>query len=606
MDTSRYWRRRFTRRALLRGAVVGGAGLAAAALIGCDDDDDEEAPGPAPAATATPAAGTATPAAATATAARATPTAVRVTPTAVRATPTPVPEEQPKQGGTIAMPIPGGYGHFSPNHGGSQLDANTLQWDGLYRRVDTGPKAPLVPLIASSFELADPLTLIAGGIHGTFHNRAPANGRAITSRDVIATIEQRVADEEAHASGYWQTVVDMGATETPDDKTVVFHFQHPQSLYSYAVGGSISIQPIEALELHASGAKHWEAQSLEGVSGSGAWTLDNHVDGSLIELVRHDGHASAPQPYIERIRIVVLPDRGAQESAFRTGEVDMFNPGNPVTLKSIMDDLGDDVVLHTRPGQRPLMVKANILTPVFQDERARKALTRAIDRDKIIETVYFGEGSTFGPGFTGFYGDHHLPRDDSDLVDYLRHDPQEAKALLDAVIAAGNYDGEPLQLIVRGGQAEPEAALPLVKPMLEEVGFRISELQLPRAEYNSRVGREAGFDVVLQAAHPSLDRFVRSYHTEANILWESFANNDPETDARIEQWERAIVADYSEFVAATHELQRFLMTTWPVQIPIAGGRDLRLLSARVKAYDDQIAPSYGRWDVQPQMWLADA
>ena len=31
-----------TRRTLLRGAALGGAGLAAAALIGCGDDDDEE------------------------------------------------------------------------------------------------------------------------------------------------------------------------------------------------------------------------------------------------------------------------------------------------------------------------------------------------------------------------------------------------------------------------------------------------------------------------------------------------------------------------------------------------------------------------------------
>ena len=55
---SNFWRTRISRRAALRGGVIGGAGLAAAALIGCGDDDEEE-PAATPVATAPPA--TATP-----------------------------------------------------------------------------------------------------------------------------------------------------------------------------------------------------------------------------------------------------------------------------------------------------------------------------------------------------------------------------------------------------------------------------------------------------------------------------------------------------------------------------------------------------------------
>ena len=52
----RWWTTSVSRRNILRGGLLGGAGLAAAALIGCGDDDDE-APAPAPAAaTAAPAA----------------------------------------------------------------------------------------------------------------------------------------------------------------------------------------------------------------------------------------------------------------------------------------------------------------------------------------------------------------------------------------------------------------------------------------------------------------------------------------------------------------------------------------------------------------------
>ncbi|MYA18876.1 MAG: hypothetical protein F4Z25_01070, partial [Chloroflexi bacterium] len=49
---------RVSRRSVIRGGVIGAAGLTAAALIGCGDDDDE-APAPPPA-TAAPATATAT------------------------------------------------------------------------------------------------------------------------------------------------------------------------------------------------------------------------------------------------------------------------------------------------------------------------------------------------------------------------------------------------------------------------------------------------------------------------------------------------------------------------------------------------------------------
>ena len=58
----RLWADRISRRSLLRGAALGGVGLATAAVIGCGDDDDDEAPAPAPAPAATQAAAPATPA----------------------------------------------------------------------------------------------------------------------------------------------------------------------------------------------------------------------------------------------------------------------------------------------------------------------------------------------------------------------------------------------------------------------------------------------------------------------------------------------------------------------------------------------------------------
>ncbi len=41
---SRYWQRRLSRRRMLQGTVVGGAGLAAAVVIGCDEEESPSSP----------------------------------------------------------------------------------------------------------------------------------------------------------------------------------------------------------------------------------------------------------------------------------------------------------------------------------------------------------------------------------------------------------------------------------------------------------------------------------------------------------------------------------------------------------------------------------
>src|SRR5690606_36657010 len=76
MESNGYWtqlsRGRLSRRSVLRSSMVGGAGLAAAALIGCGDGDDGE-----PSATAAPSGTTGAGGTATATSTAATGTPIR-------------------------------------------------------------------------------------------------------------------------------------------------------------------------------------------------------------------------------------------------------------------------------------------------------------------------------------------------------------------------------------------------------------------------------------------------------------------------------------------------------------------------------------------------
>ena len=167
MDTN-YWTRGrgpVSRRSVLRGATLGTAGLAGAALIGCSSSSN---------ATATPAGSAAT--AAATSGATATATAAM----------------QPKSGGTYRDTVAGDPTSLDPMKSGS-FTSKTLASYVYSRlmRIDTAPGAdPFdqlpTPDAAESVESPDGqnwMIKLRKGIK--FQNIAPVNGRELTAQDVL-------------------------------------------------------------------------------------------------------------------------------------------------------------------------------------------------------------------------------------------------------------------------------------------------------------------------------------------------------------------------------------------------------------------------------------
>src|SRR5207247_7067372 len=106
--------------------------------------------------------------------------------------------------------------------------------------------------------------------------------------------------------------------------------------------------------------------------------------------------------------------------------------------------------------------------PPFNDVRVRRAISHAIDRQAIIESVYVkGEPTpAIGRGLTDW-----SPRVDQlgPGAKYYRHDPKEARRLL---AEAGFHNGLKTQLNVTGGYgADGMDAFQLVQRHLKESGI---------------------------------------------------------------------------------------------------------------------------------------
>jgi len=183
-NTGNYWtRQRVSRRTALRGAGVGVAGLAGAALIGCGGGDEEADPTMAPTA-----AGTAAAAA-----------------TQVRDTTTPE-SASIKRGGTWSVANVGDpptlypYGNLSFETKG----IGTYVYQRLFKREtfagsDGGQTLP-GPDLAISAETEDGSVWTLKLRDQKFQNVAPVNGRKITSEDVLFSIGRLKAPETPNAS----------------------------------------------------------------------------------------------------------------------------------------------------------------------------------------------------------------------------------------------------------------------------------------------------------------------------------------------------------------------------------------------------------------------
>src|SRR5690349_9635871 len=193
MERVNYWERRMRRRRLLGGAGTAMIGAGAWALAGCGDDDDNGG--------------------------KAQPTTSGVNPgTATAPTPTTA-GEVIKKDGTYKVRQGAIMASINPYAG---LDSGLLWgftiFDHLwYTPLDTGVRENF---LASSIEQQDPLHFTVKLQDSVFHDKAPANGRAVKASDVKASLETAAKQTKISNSSWWSTIFDH--IETPDDKTVNF------------------------------------------------------------------------------------------------------------------------------------------------------------------------------------------------------------------------------------------------------------------------------------------------------------------------------------------------------------------------------------------------
>ncbi|MFQ5878559.1 MAG: ABC transporter substrate-binding protein [Dehalococcoidia bacterium] len=490
----RFWQGRLSRRRVLKGAALGSAGLAAAAVIGCGGEEEKAAP---PAATPTaPPAATATPG----------PAATAAPTPAATAAPTPA-AAQPVRGGTIAVTEAGDPPGLDPFRIGSYLshDVSSGVYDRLlkYKSGPTGDvynSFTLMPNLAAEWEVVDLQTYrFTLKDNAKWQNLPPLNGRKVTAEDIRLSMG-RFMDSEISIRHYLFAHVE--SIQTPDEQTIVFKLKEPDAWFPNvnAYNNNIRIMPAKE-ELEG------KIDFGEKAVGSGPWILEEWEPNVAIRFrANTDYHEmgidNKPIPYADRLDYLFMRETAPQVAQLRAGKLDWVNRyAMDVQTAKALDGEGFQVITAVDPGNSGISFptafpdwkspRGGVATydpnSPYNDVRMRRAVSLAVDRKALAQIQDEGKAimSLFlTPAFTQYRLDPAGPEMAAKGLDkWFKHDPAEAKKLMEAAGYGGGTPAWPVYASNRTAvSGSARALLEAWVEMVNQVGIK---LQIQFRDHNT-------------------------------------------------------------------------------------------------------------------------
>lgn len=315
------------------------------------------------------------------------------------------------------------------------------------------------PGVAERWEISE------DGQSWTFYLRkglAFHNGDPITAEDVEFSIE-RIRSKDSITAQTAALRRQIKEIEVVDEHTIRFHTNgvlvYFPTLFSRAIFHDGTIMPKKYFE--KVGAEEFRRNPI----GSGPWKFVRSVPGDRIEYEAVPGHWRG-SPSFERLVIMQVPEESTRMAMVRTGEAAIA----AISPEAIREVHAAGLRLVSVPGTMQALYQFWGLNDESQkdnplrDVRVREALSLAIDRQMIIDTIMEGEARLPMPFATfGYSLDMDADRWKKWSETAFRYDPKRAKELL---AEAGYPDGFPMKFA--------NTALPGT-PFMVDIGLVIAD-----------------------------------------------------------------------------------------------------------------------------------
>jgi peptide/nickel transport system substrate-binding protein len=312
---------------------------------------------------------------------------------------------------------------------------------------------------------------------------------------------------------------DVDTITAPDATTVVFNLKTPNAaLIAYMAHPNTGIVSKKIGEANA------DLSKKETAIGSGPFKLVEWVPDNFMRFEANKDYYVSGQPYLDGIRINVVPDETALTAALRTKAADMGIIVDSKVARTLRTETG--VVLSAKPSLSYNLLFVNTKRKPFDNLKVRQANAYAIDRKAIIDAVALGEGEVTGP-IAPALTNYALPTSQYPL--YTR-DVAKAKQLLTEANVG------PVSFTMLTQTTEPAYAkdiAQLVQAQLAEIGVT---MKIETLEFTQWVDRwlKADFDMApgLNGGGPDPDFYIFRYFTDdGNLNFVTSYKNPISSDA---------------------------------------------------------------------------
>lgn len=456
----------------------------------------------------------------------------------------------------------------------------------------------LAPGQAESWEVSK------DGLIWTFHLREGlkwSDGTDLTANDFVYSW-RRVCDPNV-AAPYAETVLGMvkgydeaitGQTEclgvsAPDAKTLVVELAKPCTYFG-SLAAFATLSPVQQATIEKNGDK-W-AVTPEAYISNGPFYMEEWVPGSHITFAKNPYYWNKDAVKLGKLKFVLMEDSNAAYSAYQTGQVLLVKdvPTEEIPKLTGSDEFFIDPIIGT------YYVSLNNKLDTFKDVRVRKALSLAIDRNYLANTImqgtYSPAGNLVGPGWmdtdeTAFVEHSNGGKEFIDISNFANN-LEEAKKLMEEA-GYKNGKGFPKITYSTNDTAYHKVVAEYLQQAWGELGIQV---EVNIVEWSSFTPMRRSGDYIT-----ARNGWVGDYDDPSNIL-DLFCTKNGNNDGKYsnEEYDKVMetartTLDAKERSEALHKAEEILIEDMGC-IPLAYYNDFWLQSKKITG---SWHSAYGYW-----------
>lgn len=358
-----------------------------------------------------------------------------------------------KRGGTLVVAgesIGDNYMPAAATQGWAHTWILSNIYEGLYTSRDL---KTLQPALATGYTISDDGLVYTFRLRQgvKFHDGTPFNADAVVF-NYMRYLDENHPYYEPNAP--WRTAFLSGVTtiQAKDEYTVEFTLEQPKASFPASLStyfsGIVSPAAIE---------QYGVEEVVRHPVGTGPFVFERGEKGNQASMVAFDDYWGG-RPYLDRVVVRAIADDQTMAASLMAGEVDVTPFVDFKDLETFRNNPDLDVVVV--PATATGYIAINQAHETMQDVRVRQAIAHAVDKQKIIDVIFFGEAD-IASGLTSIPMWAYAPQ----FTDYYPFDPQKARELLEETGGA-----PPITLFTQSSGFWPRMA-ELIQADLAEVGF---------------------------------------------------------------------------------------------------------------------------------------